>query len=355
MRFYKKTCICLLIAAAVSGCGPKTGKPETTAETVIETNAEQVTEPETGPAPEGEDIYMKYSSSRAKWVKTGEGDILYNTKRYKRNTYVKAVMLVGVDRTGGLSAMNDVSQNGQSDAVFIIAHDTARNKARILMLPRDSFIPINKPDGTRVYDHLSLSWAFGDGAEESLKITREAVSGMLMGIPVDYAAAVDIDAIREITDTVGEIKVTVPNDEMQKKHPEWTKGTVVSLNGKEAEEFLRTRDIRRASTAVFRMQQHRAFMLGFYSALKEKAKSDPNIIQELYDAMQSNMITDMKKAEFLKLGLDGINTKGLMSEDILTLPGTAVPASEDYPWDRVFVDYDNAIPVILELFYREAA
>lgn len=352
MKMKIRSFMWILLVLVLCGCGRN--DPSVTAET--ETSAPQESKEEKEEQkehPEGEDIYMKYSSDRDRWVTEPDGTVLYGGKRYKRNSYIKAVLGIGVDRRGNLDAKNDIAENGQSDAVFLAVHDTARNRLKILMLQRDLFIPITKPDGKTVYDHLSLSWAFGDGAEQSAAVTRSAVERMLIGVPIDHYIAVDMELIGDIAETAGGITVTVPNDELAKKYPEWKRGEKVTLTKDTALKFLRYRDKGLDASPVFRMQQHRAFMLGFYSSLKKKAKQNSGVISDLYDVMSSHMITDMTKGEFLKLGLDGISTENLLSEDILSLPGTAVSATEDYPWDRVFLDYNGAIPMILDLFYRE--
>ena len=101
------------------------------------------------------------------------------------------------------------------------------------------------------------------------------------------------------------------------------------------------------------MQQHSAYMLGFYDTLKDKARMNSGIVTDLYDLVQNDMLTDLQKDEFLKLVLDAVSTGSLSADDITTLPGVAIAASDDYEWDRVFVDYNAAIPVILDMFYRE--
>jgi hypothetical protein len=61
------------------------------------------------------------------------------------------------------------------------------------------------------------------------------------------------------------------------------------------------------------------------------------------------MVTDMAKADYLKIGADAM-TGELTSEDIRTLPGNGVAGEQ---FDEFYVDYNNAIPLILKLFYRE--
>lgn len=66
---------------------------------------------------------------------------------------------------------------GQADGIFLLAQDTARNQIKILLIPRDTITPIMKTDiswsdknGTELgmdLDHLSLSYAYGDGRRKA--------------------------------------------------------------------------------------------------------------------------------------------------------------------------------------------
>ena len=307
---------------------------------------------------DADETFRYYMAAKEQWQPQADGSVLYNGKRYRRNTFVKAILAIGVDRSGELSEQNDTWTNGQSDAVMVIAQDTAHNHIRVLMLPRDAVTEMYMTDRygenrALGYDHLSLSWAYGDGREGSAKNTVDAVQRMLCGLQIDHYAAIDMSALEEINDAVGGVTVTVPNDEVQKANPEWTKGSVITLRGKEAERFLRYRDKDVDNSPTYRMQQHRAYMLGFNDAIRRMSRQNSSIVTDLYDLTLSYMVTDLDKGEFLKLGMDALGTDGFVSEDIVSLPGVAIRADETYAWDRVFVDYYSAIPVILDLFYRE--
>ena len=304
--------------------------------------------------------YDYYRQPLKDWCNEGNGVVSYQGQRYRRNTYVKAILVMGVDRKDKLTeeAVTDYYGTGNADAMFLLAQDTAHNTIRILMLPRDAIAKMDLMDlegnvvGTAV-QNLTLSWSYGDGGKKSAENAVKTVSNMLCGLKIDQYAAANMALLGEVNDAVDGVTVTIPNDELIKTVPEWTKGKTVTLHGGEAETFLRYRDITMDNAANFRMQQHREYMLGFYDAVRKKSRTDSNIITELYDLLQDHMITDMPKDRILKLGLDTINTGNLTEEDILSLPGIAKAADESWPWDRVYVDYGNAIPMILELFYRE--
>ena len=99
------------------------------------------------------------------------------------------------------------------------------------------------------------------------------------------------------------------------------------------------------------MTQHRAYMLGFTEAVKRTSRTDSNIVNKLFDAVQSHMVTDMAKGEYMKLAMDQLAGGSLANEDIVSLPGYSELGADGY--DIVSVNYEEAIPMILELFYRE--
>ena len=54
-----------------------------------------------------------------------ENTVFWNGKTYKRNTYVKAVLCMGVDRDGPMTETTLSGDGGQADGIFLLANDTA--------------------------------------------------------------------------------------------------------------------------------------------------------------------------------------------------------------------------------------
>ena len=72
--------------------------------------------------------------------------IEYQGKVYRRNTYVKAILCMGIDRPGSLEETMVAGSGGQADAIFLVAQDMARDKAELLMIPRDTMTEITLTD-----------------------------------------------------------------------------------------------------------------------------------------------------------------------------------------------------------------
>lgn len=288
-------------------------------------------------------------------------NVSWDGKTYKRNTYVKAVLCMGVDRDGPMTETTLSGDGGQADGIFLLANDTARGSMKILLIPRDTMTEITKTDiswtdanGTELgqsVDHLSLSYAYGDGREKSCEYTKQAVSHLLMGLEIDSYMAADLEIIASLNDEVGGVSVTIPTIGMEKADPEFVFGKTVRLKGEQAERFVRFRDIGRDNSAISRMEQQKLYISGFFQAVKEKSKTESSITEKLFEMSQDYMVTDMAKDEYLKLAINALEGEGLTSSSFKMAPGTGT-ATETY--DEYYVDQEALVPILLDLFYREA-
>ena len=289
-----------------------------------------------------------------------ENTVFWNGKTYKRNTYVKAVLCMGVDRDGPMTETTLSGDGGQADGIFLLANDTARGSMKILLIPRDSMTEITKTDTSwtetngaklgEVVDHLSLSYAYGDGREKSCEYTKQAVSHLLMGLKIDSYMAADLEIIASLNDEVGGVTVTIPTMGMEQADPEFVFVQTVRLKGEQAERFVRFRDTERDNSAISRMEQQKLYISGFFQAVKEKSRTESNITEHLFEMSQDYMVTDMAKDEYLKLAINALEGEGLTSASFKMAPGTGT-ATETY--DEYYVDQEALVPILLDLFYRE--
>lgn len=288
-------------------------------------------------------------------VSLEDGTLIWNGKHYRRNTYMKAVLCMGVDRSGTMEGYQTAGSGGQADGIFLVAQDTARGTVKLLMIPRDTMTNIILTDlsgnvlGKNI-QHLTLAYAYGDGREKSCEYMREAVSELLIGLTIDHYMAADMDVINILNDAVGGVTVTVPTDGMEQKDPAFVKGSTLTLKGEQAEAFVRYRDITRSHSALYRMDQQQEYLEGFFRAVKDSKGSDSQVISHLFELIEEHMVTDMAKDEYLDMALDALNTDGLTSEDIYTLPGMGVTTAR---YDEFYPDQNALMPILLELFYRE--
>lgn len=282
--------------------------------------------------------------------------VTYQGKTYRRNTYVKAILCIGVDRTDKMTDYKGFNEAGQADGIFLLAQDTARNDLKILMIPRDTMTEITYIDETmekagKEISHLTLAYANGDGREGSCENLVEAVEHLLQGFPIDHYFAADLSVIGRLNDAVGGVTVTVPTSGMEKRDPAFVQGSQVTLHGDQAEAFVRYRDIERDHSALYRMDQQQEYITSYFEAVQKASREDSQIVPDLFELMEEYMVTDMGKETYLKIAMDAVTGDPITKEDFRTIPGSGVVTDT---YDEFYADEKAIPPLILNLFYREA-
>lgn len=283
--------------------------------------------------------------------------IEYQGKTYRRNSYVKAILCMGVDRQGPMTETTTHTFGGQADGIFVIAQDTARNTLKVLMIPRDTMTEITLTDLSgnvlgKEMQHLTLAYAYGDGREESCESMMEAVQELLNGVKLDHYLAADIDVVAMLNDMAGGVTVTIPVEGMEERDPELKKGATVTLMGGQAETFVRYRDKDEHYSAIDRMERQQQYIAGFFQAVQKKSREDSQVVTRMFDQMEEHMVTDMAKDEYLKIAMDALNSGDIASQDFYTLPGQS---KATWLYDEYYVDQEAMMPVLLEMFYREVS
>lgn len=306
-----------------------------------------------GPA-DGQQAGQGLPAERKCDIRLDADKVIWQGKTYRRNNYIKAILCMGVDRSDTMTETKEFGASGQSDGIFLLAQDTARNKLKILMIPRDTMteITLTNPERTETWEgiaQLTLAFGYGDGREGSCLNMSEAVSGLLYGLPMDQYLATDTVMLGELNDAVGGVTVTVPTPGMEKADPAFVQGTQVTLEGKQAEKFVRYRDIEVDHSAIFRMSQQKEYITKYFEALQRKSREDSQIVTKLFDMLEGYMLTDMTKDQYLKLALDAVASEGIRAEDFYMVPGTGVTTEE---YDEFYVTEEELIPLILDLFFR---
>ncbi len=283
------------------------------------------------------------------------GLISYRGELYERKPTVKAILCIGVDSSGPMEK-KVTGAGGQADGIFLVAHDVAANRVKVLMIPRDTMTPITLTDLSgnvlgKDVQHITLAYGYGDGRELSCERLSEAVSGLLSGLEIDGYLAMNTSLIPELNDMVGGVTVLVTVDGMERSDPSFVKGARVTLHGKQAEKFVRFRDSRIAHSAVTRMDQQKQYLQGYFTALRQKALVDDGIITKIMNVVEREMVTNMPKDGYLKMGLAVLEGQdSLTGDDILTIPGKAV---ETERFDEFHHDPDGTLEMVLDLFYRK--
>lgn len=129
---------------------------------------------------------------------------------------------MGIDRREPLTETKTAGAGGQSDGIFLVAQDTARDRVQVLAIPRDTMTPIPLTDlsgNILGYDtqHLTLAYAYGDGREKSCQFMCQAVTELLDGLQIDGYMAVSMGALKPLNDAVDGVTVTIDDPELEKE------------------------------------------------------------------------------------------------------------------------------------------
>lgn len=281
--------------------------------------------------------------------------IEYQGTTYKRNTYVKAILLMGIDRDTDLSEPQRAGEGGQSDGVFLIAEDTARDTVKILSIPRDTMTKIILTDLSgnilgEDLQHLTLAYAYGDGRELSCDYMTRAVTELLGGLQIDGYAAISMKALGMINDSVGGITVTIDEPGMVDRDPAFQLGETITLKGDQAEKYIRYRDIEKAQTAISRLERQQIYIEKFSQAVKQTAKQKEGYFTDLLNELAPYMVTNLTKDQLLEMGMAFLKSSQTLGDgDIEMLPGEG---RETDWYDEYIPDLEKTQEMILNLFYR---
>ena len=285
-------------------------------------------------------------------------ELIYGGKRYLRHTGIRAILLLGLDRNADNLMEERVPwEQGQTDAIFLLAHNTARNTVKILKIPRDTMavMPGTNKENQVIKEgiaQITLAYSAGNGVDESCRVTCDTVSRLLGGIPIDHYMLGDLNVVADVNDLVGGVTVRVPQDQTKWTDPAFRPGETITLHGKDAERFVRARNTDESFTALERMERQQIYIIAFEKQLKQCLKKDQDIVDKMFDAVEGDMLTDMKRKEYVDLTMSILSSGTLSEGDFITLPGEswAGPVYDEY--HPHYADIDREI---LELFYYESA
>ena len=292
------------------------------------------------------------SDSRNQTDLSQNSDIVeYKGETYKYNDHLSNYLFLGIDTRETVDTYQSQADAGQADAIFLVSMDRATEKIKVLFIPRDSMtrIEVFNPYGQSLgetTDHLNIQYAFGDGKEKSCELMKTAVSNMLDGLPIQGYCSMNMDGISVITDFVGGIQLTIPDDSLADVNPEYKKGAVVDITGETAEQFVRYRDIDKTQSALVRQERQKTFLQALVQKAQEKAGEDAGFVTGLYDSVKSYTVTNMGNDIFAKLLAASQN--GIT--DTETVPGEGTHGEN---FDEYHIDEDVLSDLIISMFYEK--
>ncbi|MBR2294317.1 MAG: LCP family protein [Clostridiales bacterium] len=281
-----------------------------------------------------------------------EQDIsFFNGKAYVPKEDIETILILGIDSEGEPQASTGYRNTDQCDAVMLLVIDHAEKTYSLLQLNRETMTDITVVGATGDflrYDNaqLALSHTYGTGLNDSCEYTADAVSWLLYGQTIDHYASFSLDCIEIINDKVGGVTVTVPVD-MSSKDPAMEEGATITLQGDQAETFVRSRMGLEDSSNSERMERQRIFLEAWQGQVRQMASNDAGFALELILQVSQYMVSDMDAGQLSDVANELLD---YTSNGIYTIEGESVQGEE---FMEFYADDASIQTVVAELFYNE--
>ncbi len=203
-----------------------------------------------------------------------------------------------------------------TDSIMVLTLDQQTKKAAMISVPRDIWVKVPYSSTTGAFNKLNAAYAIGvddesfpnkgseyKGAAGGGSLASTVVGGIL-GMKIDYWAAVDFHAFRSVVDALGGVDVNVEKTFTDPLYPRNDDPTIDAswmtirfnagpqhMNGERAIEYARSRHSLEDGTDFGRSRRQQLLLL----AIKSKAISPEGATKVfgLMDALSSDFKTNM--------------------------------------------------------------
>lgn len=218
-----------------------------------------------------------------------EGQEYYHFANYFTN-----ILIIGVDRDN-ITEQTAFRSGGQADFLMLLSIDRHKRTITPIHIDRDTIanVKVYSPFGHEAGINrmqISLSHAFGSNMKENCENTIWAVEQMMHGIRIDHHLVLDMTGIAIINDALGGVEVTLEED-FSHLDPVMKKGTTLTLQGKQAEYFVRGRHEIGDHTNVNRMKRQRVYLNALSDLLTARIKTDADFVTDTINALGEHVHT----------------------------------------------------------------
>jgi LCP family protein required for cell wall assembly len=241
--------------------------------------------------------------------------------------------------------------HGLTDTIMLGSYDMENQKVDVISVPRDTYF--ERPEAKQPAQRKIKAIYYKGGAAG----TAEAVSKVLMGMPIHYYAVVKYEGVSKVVDSIGGVPVNIPikmdyddaYDKPKPLHIHFEKGEQV-LMGEDAVKFLRFRKNNESTGRIGypegdigRVKAQQDFMK---AALKKCLGPNlPKVVETIMETVE----TDLKIGVAGKLALNAVK---LNTENITTYltPGEAHTQDRLSYW---FIDEEEIEKMVKGIYMPE--
>ena len=296
------------------------------------------------PEPRG-DYQLRYEADQ----------VVVNGHTYRKRNNLTTILFMGIDRDSEgeeVPAYLEYINGGQADFLRLLVIDPTEKTLAQIEIDRDTMTPITVLGTTgsklgHITAQICLSHSFGDGREESCGFTVEAVSTLLLDVPITYFAAMNLDGISTVNDMLGGVTVTL-EDDFSHIDPSMTKGTTLTLMGDQAEIFVRSRMSMSVGTNEARMARQQQYVSRMMDLLNTRIRGNIDFIGNLFDELSPYLCTNMTRAHMVN---EAWAIKDYTRLPVASISGVHEEGEDGYM--QFLPDEDSLKQIVLDVFYKK--
>lgn len=278
-----------------------------------------------------------------------ESAIYYQGKKYQYNKDLINVLFLGIDTSGEVEIQDMPGYGGQSDSILLLSMNKTDETVRLLQISRDTMTEVDIFDVfgeylTSIEAQVATQYAYGNGEKSSCWAAKKTVSELLYNLPIDAYISMNLEGIPVANDAVGGVTLTLTQDATEIDQS-FVAGATVTLNGDQAEAFVRYRDTDVSGSNQDRMDRQMQYLTAFFDAARTSMGEKKNYYETFFQRLEPYTVTDMSAEQINQLA-----SCDFLKDEIESVPGT-VQAGEEH--DEFYVDEDALYALIIDMFYVE--
>ena len=280
--------------------------------------------------------------------------LLFEGKNYQLRDDLEVIAIMGIDDREDIGNSNTYVNKSQADVIYVYAIDHANKSFQAIQINRDTVTGVQTitVDGKKsdiVNMQICLAHGYGRTEEGRCENTVEAISALLYDVPVDHYISLNMSAIPVLNDQVGGVTVTVPAG-LESVDPAFKEGATITLQGNQAEKFVRARMELENDTNQFRMERQQIFLSSWKQQADAKMTNDSGFALNLVFALSDYMVSDMTAN-----ALSDLANQLTEYEDLGTINtvGETLEAGDGREFREYHIDMDDLQHKVIAIFYIE--
>ena len=227
------------------------------------------------------------------------------------------------------------------------------NSLKIMAVPRETIVPVkvlNTAGGFVGTENkqITLQYAYGRSAKESCELTKESVSNLLYGLPIQRYCSINFQALPLLNDAIGGVDLTAL-ETVEWGEGAFYQGEQLHLQGQSALDYVRQRDETVPESSMGRLERQKQYITAYIDQGKEAVKKDMSLPVTMYQQLAANMCTDLNVEDITYLASELLDVT-ISAENISMVPGDVVTGGEH---EEYHVQAEALKQLIVQNFYKE--